>query len=272
MTEMSALISDCPLDGEKIAAYARDGFLLGPRILSDSDCDELLSDLERVIAELKSTPARAVHFTNLTGSSENPLWQIVNIYELSPAFARLVRSPALVGSARALLGARELRIWHDQIQYKPAAGGGVNMWHQDTPYWPIHSGPSAMTAWLALDDADEGNGCMRMVRGSHAWGDNIRFLHTLKSFDGMPAHFGEQRLEVQSCPVPRGHVHFHHGYTWHGSPPNLSQRPRRAIAVHYMSEKTLYVAGDHVMRPFVESKPGEPISGSRFPLVWSARP
>lgn len=40
------------------------------------------------------------------------------------------------------------------------------MWHQDAPYWPIVAPMTEVTAWVALDDADEDNGCMSMVPGS----------------------------------------------------------------------------------------------------------
>ena len=66
------------------------------------------------------------------------------------------------------MDAEELRVWHDQIQYKPSDVGGVNMWHQDSPYWPILTPKTTqMSAWVALDDANEENGCMRMWPGTH---------------------------------------------------------------------------------------------------------
>jgi ectoine hydroxylase-related dioxygenase (phytanoyl-CoA dioxygenase family) len=128
-----------------------------------------------------------------------------------------------------------------------------------------------VTAWIALDDVDEENGCMSMVAGSYKWGPNIDFLHTLKAWDAMPAAFDGHPIEVRTCPAPRGHVHFHHALTWHGSPANRSARPRRAIALHYMTQETRYVAaGDHVMKQFVTVADGEKLAGEHFPLVWKA--
>jgi len=70
--------------------------------------------------------------------------------------------------------------------------------------------------------------------------------------------------------VKRGEVHYHHAMTWHGSPSNKSGRPRRAIALHFMTEETHYVAsGDHVMKPLVEVADGQKMEGLHFPLVWS---
>ncbi|HXV99352.1 MAG TPA: phytanoyl-CoA dioxygenase family protein, partial [Anaerolineae bacterium] len=168
-----------------------------------------------------------------------------------------------------LTSATGLRIWHDQVQYKPPEIGGVNMWHQDAPYWPIIAPMTEVTAWVALDDADESNGCMSMVPGSHLWGNNIDFLHTLENYEAMPDSYQGHTINVVRCPVKKGEVHFHHALTWHGSHANTSGRPRRAIALHYMTQDTRYVAsGKHVMKQFVEVADGALMHGEHFPLVY----
>src|SRR3954469_10441695 len=86
---------------------------------------------------------------------------------------------------QAMIGGREIRLWHDQIQYKPKGVGGVNRWHQDWPYWPTMSVANAVTAWIAIDDADVDNGCMSMVAGSHRWGDAIQHLHAIEDYARM---------------------------------------------------------------------------------------
>ncbi len=58
--------------------------------------------------------------------------------------------------------------------------------------------------------------------------------------------------------------------TWHGSPFNRSNRPRRAIAIHYMTGEAHFVAsGEHVMKRFVELENGAPMAeaGAHFPSV-----
>ncbi|MDA3033326.1 MAG: phytanoyl-CoA dioxygenase family protein, partial [Actinomycetota bacterium] len=41
-------------------------------------------------------------------------------------------------------------------------------WHEDSAYWTqILSRPAVITVWLALDDSDTENGCMRVIPGSH---------------------------------------------------------------------------------------------------------
>jgi phytanoyl-CoA hydroxylase len=111
---------------------------------------------------------------------------------------------------------------------------------------------------------------MSMVVGSHRWGDHNAYLETVKEFRGLPGEHDSHPVKLQSCPVPAGHVHYHHGLTWHASHENRSCRPRRAIAIHYMSEKTRFDAsGEHVMKSYIQVADGEPLEGDRFPLVWT---
>ena len=258
------------LTEQQVAQFKTNGYLNGGRVLSDDEVEELRAELDRVIRD-QENPDRSqpVLIRNLARDDGAPVWQIVNIWMASEPFKRLVTHPEITKGVAQITGATELRIWHDQIQYKPPEIGGVNMWHQDAPYWPIIAPMTEVTAWVALDDADETNGCMSMVPGSHLWGNNIDFLHTLKSYDDMPATFEGHKIEVIRCPVKKGEVHFHHALTWHGSHANTSGRPRRAIALHYMTQETRYVAGgQHVMKPYVEVADGALLQGKYFPLAY----
>jgi phytanoyl-CoA hydroxylase len=258
------------LTDTQVTQFRRDGFLKGGRVLSDAQVEVLREELGRVIAGHDKGGPQPVLLRNLTGKDGSPVWQIVNIWQASDAFNDLVHNQTVAEEVAQLAGANELRVWHDQIQYKPAGIGGVNAWHQDWPYWPILDRPTQVTAWVALDDVDESNGCMSMVPGSHLWGNQVQFLHTITDFKAMPARFDGHDLQVRLCPVGKGEVHYHHGLTWHGSQANTSGRPRRALAIHLMTEQNRYVAsGTHVMKQFVEVADGEPLRGQHFPLVWS---
>lgn len=257
----------------EVESFRRDGFVLGSKVLDDSQLQSLRVEMQRVIdnRDDKSKP-QPVLLRNL-GQENAPVWQIVNIWQASEAFHQLALSKTIAEEVAQLTDARQLRIWHDQIQYKPAGKGGANHWHQDSPYWPpVMPKDQQVTAWVALDDADATNGCMSMVAGSHRWGDMIGDVEQLPKFDSaeMPSEWRGHELKVHLCPVRAGHVHYHHALTWHGSQANRSDRPRRAIALHYMTEKTvLNSTGDHVMKPFVRTGVGEKIEGDAFLLVWN---
>jgi len=265
------------LTEQMIQTFKEQGYVKGPKVLSDEQVDVLRDEVLRVIADRdrKDIP-QPVLCHNMGGKPETPIWQIVNIWMASEPFRNLVLSDTVASLVANLIDAKELRIWHDQIQYKPAAGGGVNMWHQDSPYWGILTPKDQqVTAWIALDDVDVENGCMKMVPGSQHWGNTIEYLHTLKDFDDMEKvhEFRGHPVTVKTCPVRKGEVHFHHSLTWHGSGRNMSGRPRRAIALHFLTDQSRYVkGGSHTMHKFVTVNDGDVLKGDAFPLVWSAEP
>ena len=255
------------------AQYWREGFVNGGPLLDPAEIDVLRQELDRVIAQQK-TPgvAQPYNICNM-GKAGSEVWQIVNIWQSSAAFAALLRKPRLVEILSAISGGKELRLWHDQVQYKPAGTGGVNWWHQDCPYWPCLTPADELhTAWIALDDAAEDNGCMSMVPGSHTWGDAITHLQGLTDFDHPPADYHGHAVRKVFTPVKAGSVHFHHSYTWHGSHANTSGRPRRAIALHIMTDRVLRKAGTHLLSKEIAVEMGQPVRGPLFPIVAMARP
>ena len=258
------------IDEAKLKAYQDDGFVLGGQVITDEEVEELRSELQRVIDEQEdASKPQPYSLVNFTGNPDQPVWQIVNIWQASDAFRRLINNSIIVEAAAKLLGSPEMRIWHDQIQYKPAERGGVNGWHQDAPLWPVCTQGDQVTAWVALDDVDLDNGCMQMVPGSHKWGDCMQDLNFVQQFDILPETYKGDKVSTRTCPVKKGHVHFHHSHTWHGSNVNESGRPRRAIALHFMGESTKFVgAGMHLIKPLIEVADGEKIEGSSFHRVF----
>lgn len=107
------------------------------------------------------------------------------------------------------------------------------------------------------------------VPGSHRWGDAQAFLETFPDYESLPDRYQGHQVEVVPCPVKKGEVHFHHALTWHGSHANTSARHRRALAVHYMTEDTQFVAsGEHVIKDLIEVGDREKLEGRYFPQVY----
>ncbi|MBM3264150.1 MAG: phytanoyl-CoA dioxygenase family protein [candidate division Zixibacteria bacterium] len=278
------------LAANQVETFHRNGFLNGGSVLSIAEVEKLRAEVDRVLAigskGFERRKRKPVLITNLVDSAEGSriFWQIVNIWEASESFRRLLYHPFIVAAIARLANTDELTIWHDQLLYKPPRTGGVTCWHQDAPLWPIIRPMTPVSAWIALDDADVDNGCMWMTPGSHTWGNQIEFLRT-QSHIRQVSEFGRlegftpppgariRTVTPVSCPVKCGEVSFHHSLTWHGAPVNFSDRPRRAIAIHYMTGDARFVAsGHHVMKPYVSLQDGEPMSraGSNFPRVMEA--
>jgi phytanoyl-CoA hydroxylase len=119
---------------------------------------------------------------------------------------------------------------------------------------------------------------MWMVPGSHKWGNHIKliektpeaeFFNIGKDFTP-PADAQMNKVNIIPWPVKKGEVSFHHSMTWHGSHKNNSDRPRRAIALHFMTGDARFVAsGQHPMKKFIALQDDALMrdAGEHFPQV-----
>ncbi|MBE7467165.1 MAG: phytanoyl-CoA dioxygenase family protein [Planctomycetes bacterium] len=267
------------LTSAQIDEFHLRGFAKGRRVLDDAEIERLRSEMQLVM-EGKSKEKPVLNRNLLGGASEygpqadpgkKVVVQIVNIWEASPTFMELCRNPEITATVSRLCNhADKLRIWHDQIQFKPPVVGGRTGWHQDFPAWPILQPADLISAWVALDDAEIDNGAMWMVPGSHRWGKV-----PLRTGDNFEPKFDEALLpegvtvKPEPMVVKKGEVAFHHCMTWHGSPENKTDRPRRAFAIHYMPGYTIYAPrAAHPVEKHVRVKPGEVLEGEKFPVVY----
>ncbi|WP_127495918.1 phytanoyl-CoA dioxygenase family protein [Paenibacillus glycanilyticus] len=269
------------LSQAQIAEFENNGFLKGGVVLSDDQVEELREELDKVMnGETVNKPVLNRNmldsdspYDNMKMITSESVVQIVNIWLASDRFLQHASHPVICEEVAQLCHSNSLRIWHDQVQYKPPITGGPTNWHQDHPLWPIIQPADLVSAWVALDDAVIENGCMWMVPGSHKWGNHQRYLANTPDF--MPYHKHPEMLPnnavLNAVPfeIKKGQVGYHHCLTWHGSPHNRSEMKRRAIAVHYMPGHTRYEpVGEHVMLSYVNVKPGELLVGDHFPEVY----
>src|SRR5690606_1911480 len=63
----------------------------------------------------------------------------------------------------------DVRLYWEQAVAKDPGTGTELPWHQDNGYTPLIP-EGYLTCWLALDDADEANGGLRLMPGSHTQG------------------------------------------------------------------------------------------------------
>jgi hypothetical protein len=140
----------------------------------------------------------------------------------------------------ALLGVEPYAV-QSMLYFKPPGSRGQAL-HQDNFYLRVQPG-TCMAAWMALDDADDANGCMLVVPGSHRWPILCtRKADTRVSFTDVtvPIPDGQQVEPVRMSP---GDVLFFHGSLVHGSMPNTTNdRFRRALIGHYIQADAQQVA------------------------------
>jgi phytanoyl-CoA hydroxylase len=277
-------VSSDGLSKAQIAAFRAHGFLNAGPLLDNTELEELRSEIDRLIRAsfMRRSPSGEVPYAvDLATTSEHTIYQMVNLWEVSAPFRRLIAHPRIVAAAAALAGTADLQLWFDQAQCKPPRYGGAAEWHQDAMYWQQLEPDVALTAWVALDDADVENGCMWMVPGSHRWGRQDAQLLTQRnrreaaSFGELPPFeppLGEGSwAPPRACPVRAGEVHFHHCLTWHGSPMSQSERPRRAVAIHYLPGGVRYsgYASAHPLAARIRIASGTPMLADpeNFPVV-----
>jgi len=125
--------------------------------------------------------------------------------------------------------------------FKPPGARGQEL-HQDNFYLRVKPG-TCYAAWVAIDDADEANGGMKVVPGSNGLdiacpqqADAARSFTT----DYVPVPEG---LEAVPVDLKAGDVLFFNGSVIHGSSPNTSKdRFRRSFICHYVPEASAELA------------------------------
>ncbi len=157
------------------------------------------------------------------------------VHELDPRFASLVADARLVVPMRELVDAPQIGLWTAKLNMKPPKDGSGFRWHQDSPYW-IHDSADVdhlPNVFVAFDDATPANGCLRVVRGSHTKGC-LPGLGDGSQLEGFFTHPDEiDEAQIVAPELLAGSALFFSPHIVHGSLPNASATPRRAIIVTY---------------------------------------
>ena len=264
---MSATLTDA-----QVAAFARDGFLGPVDILSAAEVAQVRAAVAEVIARLPELSDRLYEVEH--AYSDRPdavVCHFLGGWLVHPVLRELVFQPRCVALAAQLLGAPTVRFWHDQVFAKPPRHPGVVPWHQDYSYWTRTAPACHLTINVMLDDADEQNGCVQFVPGSHRWGllPKLPFDAPLEAIRAhLPAGAAWRPVAV---PVRAGQATIHHSHTLHGSDQNRSDRWRRAAVLNYMAGHVRVADGSAPLLRGVPALPaGAVVEGEHFPLVWPA--
>jgi len=111
-------------------------------------------------------------------------------------------------------------------------------WHQDASYWKL-TPARTVTAWLAIDDADEENAAMRFIPGSHDKG-HLRFRRSAPDSVLAIETVGAEALgQPVSDRLKAGQMSLHADMLVHGSEPNLSARRRCGLTIRYCPPQVL---------------------------------
>ncbi|HEX4822109.1 MAG TPA: phytanoyl-CoA dioxygenase family protein [Acidimicrobiales bacterium] len=234
-------------------AYCENGFWLSPRLFDGAEVDEFLVATSRVVnGDYLGT--RPPTLCMPARPSDRDLRKIDNAWWADPVLAALAADPRIADIAATLLNASSVRLWQDQLLYKPPGDASTTTigWHQDWASWDtVASHPAFVTAWVAFDDVDDDNGAMQMIPRSHEWGlvpGGSNFFATDR--DAQLAGFRDHDAEPTSMIMQAGQVSFHHPLTFHGSGPNMSNRLRRSLAIHFVDASVTAVAREGIWQHY----------------------
>ncbi|MFO0178037.1 MAG: phytanoyl-CoA dioxygenase family protein, partial [Planctomyces sp.] len=158
-----------------------------------------------------------------------------NSYSISTAHLKyggvydILTNPVIVDRVADLLG-DDVVAWGSHFFCKMPGDGRAVAWHQDASYWPL-SPSHAVTVWLAIDDADLENGCMKFIAGSHHSG-HLTYRRSSPEEHNVLDQTVENAESFGTIVVDdlrAGEASIHNDLLLHGSDPNMSARRRCAL-------------------------------------------
>jgi non-haem Fe2+, alpha-ketoglutarate-dependent halogenase len=207
------------LTREQIETYNRDGYLKGFSIFST---EEMVTQRRRFDEVLDAVLAAG-------GNS----YSIISAHMKYGFVYDLLTHPRIVAYVKDILGDSIIG-WGAHYFCKLPRDGKIVSWHQDASFWPL-TPSKTVTVWLAIDDADTENACMRFVAGSHHLGHlTYRMSEDAEaSVLNQTVDNVEQFGTVVYDELKAGEISLHSDLLLHGSLANQSDRRRCGLTLRY---------------------------------------
>jgi ectoine hydroxylase-related dioxygenase (phytanoyl-CoA dioxygenase family) len=209
----------------QVERFHRDGYLVLPEILTESEVAALRAGVERAFAAWSEE-------ADLYGETMQRIWR-PRMFEHGPEFEALIDHPGVIDLVEAILGSDCHLIANSALRTGP--GDGISSWHADeTVRFPRPKGVPLdpripVPCFVAnfnyyLCDVDEELGPTQFIPGSHRSGrspdpDDM-------DAEGNPAYEGRG---VYSAAGPAGTAVLWHDQIWHRGAPNRSQARTRWV-------------------------------------------
>lgn len=207
------------LEQGQIEQFNRDGYVRGVRIFPQDE-----------IADIRAYFDELLERTLAAGGDS---------YSISTAHLKhgrvydLLTDRRIVECVSDLLGGNVIG-WGSHFFCKMPRDGKAVAWHQDASYWPL-SPSKAVTVWLAIDDADCENACMRFIAGSHHHGHLTYRPSSSEEHNVLNQTI--ENVEQYGTPVDdvlhAGEISLHSDLLLHGSEANNSDRRRCGLTLRY---------------------------------------
>ena len=219
------------LSREQVADFNRHGFLKGLTLFDTAEAADLRTYFDELLAQVIAAGGTSY-------SISTAHLKYGRVYDL-------LTHPRLVVHVCDLLG-EDVVGWGSHFFCKLPGDGKRVAWHQDASYWPL-TPAKAVTIWLAIDNADVGNGCMRFLPGTHVLGHLTYKMTEDQSADVLDQEV--EQIERFGDPVDdelrAGQFSMHTDLLLHGSEPNNSTRRRCGLTLRYSAADVRAYDGWH---------------------------
>ena len=238
------------LSREQVEGYNTNGYVAPIRIFDEAEMADLRAYFDRLLDDVIAAGGDSY-------SISSAHLHHGRVYDL-------LTHPRIVACVKDILG-DDVVGWGSHFFCKMPRDGKAVAWHQDASYWPL-SPSKAVTVWLAIDDADIENACVKFVSGSHHFG-HMTFRpsspeehNVLNQTVENPEQFGE----IVNDELKAGEMSMHSDLLLHGSEGNQSDRRRCGLTLRYAATSVRAAMG--------WNSKGVLVSGSDPEGLWANRP
>jgi ectoine hydroxylase-related dioxygenase (phytanoyl-CoA dioxygenase family) len=259
------------IDRELVDTFRRDGVVLLGGLLDEGEVATLAAGVERNLAELSPLGINGTRPGEPGAFVEDfRNWQRI------PEYERVIRESALAAAAGELMGAQQVRLFHDHLLVKEAGTRDRSPWHQDQPYYAI-DGAQTVSFWIPLDPVERPS-ALEFVAGSH----DGRWYMPRSFVKGTAMVFDEGALEevpdvdadrsawpIVGWAMQPGDAVAFNMLTLHAAAGSPSRR--RAFSVRFTGDDVRWAPRPHrTSPPFDEVglAAGDPLDHPLFPVVW----
>lgn len=219
---------------ERQQAFARDGYFVVSGLLPESELGRASAELSAIVRRYPDVPEELVQLEPVVArgeytpeSLELGVRKIFRMAKYSEIFREIAMHPSLVEISTALLGP-DVKLLQSMMQIKPPRCGSEKGWHQDNAYFGL-APCDVVGFWIAIDESTVENGCMHVVPGSHHRG---LIPHQMANDLILPDDAVDP-AQVVVLPMRPGDGLVFSALLFHYTPPNRSDRRRRALQLHY---------------------------------------
>ena len=138
------------LTAKQLEHYKNKGYVSPVNALTFSEAKEIRDEIEKIEKDWPSA---------LEGINRN------YIHLISPIFNKVCLNKNILDAVQSIIG-KNILICGTTLFIKNPNEKGFVSFHQDAKYIGLEP-HNWVTVWLAVTDANEQNGCMRMLPGSH---------------------------------------------------------------------------------------------------------